>query len=164
MIKKIKRKQSQIKMFENLGVMIVFFFLLSFGLVFYSNYQNKSMQDEAFNMQVENAIKSSKRISYMPELQCSETQAENCVDYYKLMSFEDVVKNSKAFDYYFNIFDKSTIHFEELYPNKKSLLIYNNSIPRAQVIKTIAPVSIYDPVKKTYSYGIINMSIFIKRK
>lgn len=159
-----KMKKSQIKMFENIGVMIVFFFLLAFGLVFYGNYQKRSLINMQYEFNLENAIKTSKRVSYMPELQCSETQAGNCIDSYKLESFKNVIGDAE--DYYYNIFGKSTVSIEQLYPITKSSPLYDSPMEEGQrysTIKSIIPVSIYNPVDRKYYYGVLNVSVYIRR-
>ncbi len=161
--------KAQIKMFENVGVMIVFFFLLSFGLVFYTTYQKNSIYKMDHQFKVDNALKSSKRVIYMPELRCTETKLENCVDYYKLNALVDTINNGGdyAFDYYYNIFGKSVVLYEQLYPNSGDFIeVYSNPLLKGEISgieNTIIPVSLYNSVDQTYAYGVLNITIYLRK-
>ena len=165
----MKLTKAQIKMFENVGVMIVFFFLLSFGLVFYTTYQKSTINRMDYEFKVDNALKSSKRITYMPELRCTETKLENCVDYYKLKALVDTINSGDLadFDYYYNLFGKSVVLYEQLYPNTGDVIkIYENPVPegeRSGIENTIIPVSLYDSVAQTYAYGILDISVYLRK-
>lgn len=171
MLKK-QSKKSQVKMFENIGVMIIFFFLLSFGIIFYNRYQTVSINHDIKDAAIKNAIQSSRRVFYLPEIQCSETQVENCVDLLKLNGFTDVLKDvldaqdKKAYDFYYNMLGKSTISFEQIYPITGTKVLYDNPISQGskpKVIKTVIPISVFNPIYKIYSYGVLNVSIYVKQ-
>ena len=160
----ILSKKSQIKMFENVGVMIVFFFLLSFGLIFYTRYQKYSINSEIREGNVKNMIQTSRRIFYMPEIQCSQSASDNCIDIYKFKAFVSVMGDELAKKYYYNIFEKSVVSLETIYPEQSVDVLYKDIIPlknRPRIVKTIVPVPVYDPIKKINGYGVLNVTVYV---
>jgi len=167
-LRKIKNnKKTQIKMFENVGVMIVFFFLLSFGLIFYGNYQQQSIRNMDFEFKVENVIKSSRRITNLPELKCSGKISHNCIDSFKLEEFKKLIKeDGDGYDYYYNIFVKGTVILERIYPEQKSEIIYNNPLKRRRGdwyknMTNVIPVSIHYSSDEKYGFGVLYISSHI---
>jgi len=43
----MKTKKAQIKMFETIAVLLIFFVLIGFGLIFYGRIQEKTIQETA---------------------------------------------------------------------------------------------------------------------
>ncbi|MEK6857974.1 MAG: hypothetical protein AABX39_05290, partial [Nanoarchaeota archaeon] len=62
--------KAQVKMFENIGVLVVFFFLLGIGIVFYSNYQSQSLAVEQKKLLELRSLKLAEQMYNLPELDC----------------------------------------------------------------------------------------------
>ena len=73
-------------MFETVAVLIVFFFLLFTGSIFYFGAQKSALQKEKVKASEQYALQIVLKALYMPELDCSflVTQKDNCIDKIKL--------------------------------------------------------------------------------
>jgi len=80
------KKKSQIKMFETIAVLIVFFFLIGFGMTFYFMIAKSGAKKEAERAQSLKVIQVLQKISHLPELDCIRVgvETENCFDLIKL--------------------------------------------------------------------------------
>jgi hypothetical protein len=172
--KATKGKKAQIKMFENVAVMIIFFFLLIFGASFYFTLQKASLQTQVERINQLAAVQQALRLTYLPELDCSflGVQKENCFDEFKVISFHDnKPENDLA---YFNIFGYSnitlkTIYPNPLYPNFETKKIYERAPPNiSSSTQTQIPVLICkngcDPLNLQYSFGVLEVDYYVPKK
>ena len=67
----MKTKKGQLKMFESMGVMIVFFFLLAFGMNFYFYVQESTIQKDLYKFEQMRAVHVAVNAQFLPELDCS---------------------------------------------------------------------------------------------
>jgi len=150
-------KKSQMKMFETIAVLVVFFFILAIGLVFYFNIQKKSIGTTQEEFSELRDVQIAQLISNMPELECPTTlETENCVDEYKLK----IGQLDKG--YYYDFFGYSTLIVNVYDIETKTwgdYTIYNN--PKGESSSRInVPASIYDPINKIKKFGILNITIY----
>src|SRR5574341_399791 len=131
--------RGQIKMFETIGVLIVFFFLLFTGSIFYFGAQKSSLQKEKVRASEQYAFQIVLKALYLPELDCSflVTQRDNCVDRIKLeklsrlLSTNETVRND-----YYTEFGFADIVVTEAYPGRANWTLYKNA-PEEYVDKLI---------------------------
>ena len=159
---KIKNKKAQIKMFETIAILIVFFFLVAFGMIFYSQMQKGSIKGEFQEIYELRAMNTVQLANYLPEIQCSSENivTDNCFDIEKLNSFENVSENNKLF--YHNLFYSSNITVEQIYPPLiKKWNIYS-SIPKNwnDMSKTHIPILLYDPIERRYNTGVLHVEVY----
>jgi len=162
-----KGKKAQIKMFENVAVMIIFFFLLVFGASFYFTLQKASLQTQVERINQLAAVQQALRLTYLPELDCSflGVQKENCFDEFKVVSFHDnKPENNLA---YFNIFGYSNITLKRIYPAGPDIPIYNRTI-NSSYTRTQIPVLVCengcDPLNLQYSFGVLEVDYYVPKK
>lgn len=155
-----KFKKTQIRMGETIAVLIIFFFLLVMGAVFYFNVQRSNLYSNQEEYYAQESIKVSQIVSYLPELQCSDENiiTDNCYDIYKLSAANDYILNNSI--YYFPFFRYSEITVKEVYPGNSQWVIYNFSNNNSAVIPTFTPISLYNPTTKRYSFGILYIGYF----
>lgn len=151
-------------MFETIGILIIFFFLVAFGLVFYSQMQQSSLNKE-FQQEYElKSINVAQLTNYLPEIQCSSENiiTENCFDAIKLTSFSEVTPNNRLF--YYNLFYTSNITVEQIYPESEPTRKWNiySSVPEEweDKIKTHIPILIYDPIERRYNTGVVHIEVY----
>ncbi len=140
-------------MFETIAVLVVFFFILAMGLIFYFNIQKKTIVDTQEEFGELKDVQIAQLISNMPELECPTTlETENCVDEYKLkvLKEDNLDKN-----YYYDFFGYSII---SVYDIDNDYLIYDN--PKGKSSSKIhVPITIYNPIDKIKKFGILNITI-----
>lgn len=164
-----KSKKSQIKMMETIAVLLVFLILLVFVMIFYikmSQSTNTKAKVESANLK---AVEIAQFASFMPELQCSSKNIieENCFDAVKIGVFRNITINDSRGRValnttYFDVFENSRIAIAEVYPNNRSWVIYERR-PQAKRLdeRTVfIPVSIYDPIETSYSFGMLNVTTY----
>ncbi len=147
---------------ENIAIIIIFFIMLVFGMAFYSKVQKGSSdvrQTEAYDIK---AVEIAQKTSYLPELRCSSknVQVEDCFDVYKL----DVIFNNNLFvsniEYYYDLFERSTISINETYPDKREWRLYDRSNENMSKISTKIPLSLYNASDESYSLGVLYVDLY----
>jgi len=157
----MKSKKAQIKMFETIAILVVFFILLLFGFIFYTKvikgtYQEE--QEEAFTL---NAIELSEKIQFLPEISCTRNNIaeKGCIDLLKLKAATKIV-NENRLDY-FDSFGYSKVYLQEVYPNENEWILYDfeKNIDSGK-ISTPFPISIYDPLEDESRFGVLYIDIY----
>lgn len=167
-------KKAQVKMFETIAVLIIFFFLLAIGLVFYYNYQTASLQAEKEKIAQLYAFQIATKTFSMPELDCSVggLRLANCFDKIKINEFKNILNENEARFFYFKEFGFATIKIQEIYPNNNEFILYNIT-PKLYKSKytSFSPMILFNPldgegcmnlVKGTCSFGIIEVSYYVE--
>lgn len=158
----IQARKAQVRMMEAVVVIFVFFILLVFGLIFYAQIQKSSFEDKRVQFAGEHAISVSLYALLIPELRC--TKGENvpikdCIDITKL----DITAEKMAAeqDYYFDTFGYSNITVEDIYPGGPPQQIYVQKFEKAtRKTRTPLPVSLYNPVDRTYRFGVLQIEVY----
>jgi len=157
-------RKAQIKMFETIGVLVIFFFLLVMGVAFWFNIQKSGLQKQITRMEDLRSIQLVQRAMFMPELDCSfvSVQKENCFDKMKLQAFSDVLATDKGLQDYFEYFGDGTITIREVYPAivPYEVVLYNNTIQWKTKLQTQNPVLLYDPIANKYTFGVVEVVMY----
>ncbi|MEM4282213.1 MAG: hypothetical protein QXU88_00560 [Candidatus Woesearchaeota archaeon] len=166
-------KKAQIKMFENIAVLVIFFFLLAFGTSFYFTLQKSSLQREMERIAQLGNIQQALRLTFLPELDCSfaAVQTENCFDRLKFDALADQLKpGSQRWLEYSAILGFTSIKLKTVYsslsPPPEEKLLYERKL-NATAIRTEIPVLICengcDPLNQSYSFGILEVTSYVRR-
>lgn len=154
--------KAQIKMFETIGVLAIFFALLVGGGAFYFKMQESALQKELAKARQLRLLQSSLKATFLPELDCTfvTVQRENCFDKLKLEAFENLSQKNKQ--HYFGLFGTSRITVSEVYPKPGFVkVLYDNPLEEYES-KLVAqnPVLLYDPVTNTYGFGVLEVESY----
>ena len=109
------------------------------------------------------AIEIAQRASFLPELQCSEenTITDDCIDLYKLEASSRIIAQNEIF--YYDKLQFSNITIKEIYPNIEKWTLYERELGNfTSKVVTNIPISLYDPISKRYSFGIMEVNTFSK--
>ncbi len=166
-------------MFETVGVLVVFFFLLAIGSVIYFGVQKSALQKEKVRASEQYAFQIVLKSLYMPELDCSflVTQKDNCIDKIKLSKLSNLIKNDEnvLLDYY-NDFGYATVKVEEAFPGNEKWTMYEN-IPTEKrkvagveqdvptytgKLSTQSPILLYDAWTDAYAFGVIEVNVYVQ--
>jgi hypothetical protein len=155
--------KAQMQMGETIAVLVVFFFLLVIGLVFYVNIASTKAEESRYKNTELESVNVMKRALSLPELQCSHNNIvdEACVDRYKIIAARDAMLNSDVKASYFDLFGTSTISIIQIYPApttaaENTVLLYDyRLIEFSSRLNTSTPISIYNPLTKSYAFGIM---------
>lgn len=155
-------RKAQIKMGENIAVLLVFTVLLVLGIVFYVQYKRGAIKDELREQRIKTGIEIAQRIAYLPEVQCSEDgiQRENCYDKAKIIGASKVMKENQNF--YYGVLGYSTVEVEYLYPGPiEKTTLYNNKKPgmTSQELTQI-PIALYVPEEDRYVFGVLRVVVY----
>jgi len=155
--------RGQIKMFETIGVLVVFFILLFAGISFYFASQTSAVEKEKRQAQDQYAYQMTLRALNLPELDCSflVTQRDNCVDIFKLNVFSKLLTEQQTLEQYFPEFGYSTITIQPIYPQGNAFILYNN-LPNeySQNLTNKNPILIYHPLLDQYGFGIMQVNVY----
>jgi hypothetical protein len=158
--------RGQLKMLETIGVLIVFFFLLFTGSVFYFAAQKSALQKEKVKASEQYAFQIVLKSLYLPELDCSflVTQRDNCVDRIKLQKLSQLIAANETVkaDYYTD-FGFADITVTEAYPGNSTWRLYS-SVPDQYVDKLVtqSPILIYDAWQDAYAFGVMEVSVYVQ--
>jgi hypothetical protein len=158
--------RGQVKMFETIAVLIVFFFLLFTGSIFYFGAQKSSLEKEKVKASEQYAFQIVLKSLYLPELDCSflVTQRDNCVDKIKLQKLSQLIAASETIkaDYYTD-FGFADIKVTEVYPGNSTWTIYEN-VPDGDSDKLVtqSPILIYDPWLDAYAFGVMEVAVYVE--
>lgn len=171
-------KKSQMKTFESVAVLIIFFFLVGLGLIFYAGVQKTSLKQVYAERTEQEAIKIAMRVSYLPELLCSKRGIieDDCFDVLKLESiarwtnFTGADFDEQIFLHYQRDFKESEITVKQIFPTGgETYTLYKNQpeedkMKRYYIIPSYIPVSLRDPSEEDeYSMGLLTVKMFIPK-
>jgi len=159
-----KQKKSQVKMFETIAVLVVFFFLLVFGVSFYF-----VMQRTSYNRQVERnaqllSVQLSQKISDVPELDCALAgiQIDNCIDLIKLERFFEILDEDLKRVSYFDTLGYSEIYIRTIYPEAKKYELYNLQPPLfTSAYMNHIPVLLYNSIDKDFAFAVLEVRTYV---
>ncbi|PIN86109.1 hypothetical protein COV19_06450 [Candidatus Woesearchaeota archaeon CG10_big_fil_rev_8_21_14_0_10_44_13] len=166
------RKKSQMKTFESVAVLIIFFILIGLGLIFYTGVQKTSMKQIYTERVEQEAVKMAMRVSYLPEILCSRRKIveDDCFDVYKLDSVSSwISRDEKMFLYYQGDFKESVITIKQIFPYGRTFTIYSNQPEQEKmkdyyIIPTYIPVSLKNSsMKNENSIGLLNVTMFVPK-
>ena len=162
-------KKSQIKMFETIAVLVVFFFLLIFGASFYFVLQKSSVQKEYQRSVQLESIQATQKIAHLPELDCTQIgiQVENCFDAIKLKEFSDILADEteglKTRLDYFDVFGYTDVVVRSIFPNEVNYTMYSRPLDDYSVrYMNNVPLTIFNPVTRKYSFGVLEVTFYAK--
>ena len=149
-------------MFETIAILIIFFFMVMFGFIFYARIQESAYTTEEKEVITLNTINIAEETSFLPEIQCSSENVpvDDCVDILKLERFREVAANNS--EYYYYIFGNSNITIQEIYPDPTaSWELYNKPKEGWKSYSSIQiPTSIYNPLEHKYYFGVIYVNTY----
>jgi len=163
-------KRGQLKMLESVAVLIVFFFLLGFGLQFYARIAERDFQNQMEKFAEQDAIALSLAVVHMAELRCllKNTDQGSCIDLYKAKAWEELHRNGAVPNpALVDILGFSSVVLTYSYkagsPSLPSnMVLYNFTPPGNQInsAPTLVPVVILDPITKNKAFGILEITIY----
>ena len=155
-------KKSQIKMTETIGVLVIFFILVLFGFIFYTQYQKSAIKQQQEELTAKNAVATSLTISFLPELRCSEKDIPTigCIDKIKFDMFKTKLEDPDSYSFYSKIFGKSTIYLENIILETEIVLYNNTPEISTRTIPIRFPLVIYNPLTSKKDFGVLYVDIY----
>ncbi|HSU73223.1 MAG TPA: hypothetical protein VLJ21_05240 [Candidatus Binatia bacterium] len=156
-------KRAQVKMFESLAVLVVFFFFLIFGASFYFKLQESSVKRQMEENAQLKVIQIAQKSLTLPELECSRigVQRENCVDELKARKFAELLTNENVQVDYFKTFEYAKVSVHKIYPDADEVVIYDKEDPNRQESRVAQiPVLLYLPETNHYAFGYLEVTVF----
>lgn len=164
---KMKTKKAQIKMFETIAVLLIFFVLIGLGLIFYVQVYSGSIEktgEEYFELK---AIQTAQLVSFLPELQCTSPTAmniveDNCFDLLKVNALTEIIENDPKLrnEYYYDLFGSSKISIEQIYPSEMNWEIYNKSSNKKSKSSIKIPILLYNATSNRNNFGVLNIDVY----
>lgn len=159
------KKKAQIKMFETVAVLVVFFFLIGISLTFYFVFQKAESEIVAEKEFQRRAMETVQRMATIPELDCVRTgiQIENCFDALKVAAFSETMQEGaeQAQLDYFPVFGFSTISIQQLYPvEEEPVILYDNALEDTGFDMTQVPVLLFQPVDNAFQFALLEVRTY----
>lgn len=158
-------KRAQIKLFESLAVLVVFFFFLIFGASFYFKLQEASLKRQFEENTQLKVVQIAQKSLTMPELECSRigVQRDNCIDYLKAIKFKELLDSGADVKLdYFKTFEYSKITLHRVYPGPEAIDLYLRDDPENKQEERVLqiPVLIYQPLSNEYAFGYLEVRVY----
>jgi hypothetical protein len=150
-------------MFETIGILVVFFFLLVIAAMFYFNLKKSEIEKELTKQTELRAFRTSETIFYLPELDCSFSvmSVPTCFDELKLNNTKEIFQKGKF--YYSEIFGASTIKIKKIWPSESEMVLYDSKPAYAKdekIKKSGSPIHIYNPKEDSYAFGVVEVDSY----
>ena len=163
----MKTKKAQIKMFETIAVLLIFFVLIAFGLIFYVRVYSGSIEETGEEYFELKAIQTAQLVSFLPELQCTSPTSmnivdDNCFDLLKVKALTEIIKDDQKLrnEYYYDIFGSSKISIEQIYPSEMKWEVYDKASNKKSMSSIKIPISLYNASSKKNNFGVLNIDIY----
>jgi len=158
-----KMKQAQIKMLTTIAVLVVFFIILMFGFIFYTQIERIGLEKSQIEAEARRSIAVAQVVSNLPELQCSIGAVEKgvCFDLYKIKAFKAV--SPGYYLHYYNMFGYATIDVKLINLTGGTDVthsLYNNTGNKRSFTAGHIPISIYDATNKEFSFGVVEVNSY----
>lgn len=169
-----KSRKAQMKMMENVAVMIIFFMLLSLGFIFYGKIGGHSAKQDIEKYVQQQAVKLAKVVAALPEVRCSEENVpvQDCFDLLRVEETALKTKDLNTQRYYFEILGYSRVAIEEKYPGNGIIEVYDNQPNLAQAasieeitfnyIPIYIPITLFNATTNQYSFGVLEVGTYDK--
>ncbi len=157
------QKKAQLKTGETIIVLIIFFILLAGGMVFYAKIQLYTGKQDMQKAQELDAIAVEQRIRHLAEIPCTidATVVFDCYDLSKIEALQETIVENELY-YSSIIFKNSGVIVTSVYPTSAEIVLYEypyaSESSGAQPFRT--PVTLYDPVTDSYSFGYITIEVY----
>ncbi len=163
------RTKAQIKMFESIGVLLVFFFLIGMGLQFYGNVQMQDLDRAKREFSEITSIEVASKMLNFPTLFCTRLNVKiaSCVDALKAQIWQDNLHTIDGFrSIMVDQLPPSTIWVREVYPQRENEWVIYNDTPqiaddqRLAFIDTMIPITIFHPAENRRTFGIMVVRLY----
>jgi len=156
-------KRAQIKIFESIGVLVIFAFLLVFGVNLYFTLAKTGIQRDYERALALHVFTMAQKAAFMPELECQITGISQaaCIDLDKANAFSTLIAQDKT--NYIAVFGWSTLTLKRIFPPSQPIVLYENKLPGATRIRPERlPMQFYNPVTGTYEFGELEVVNYAK--
>ncbi len=119
--------KAQIRLTETVAILFIFFVLVVFGIIFYYKFHQISVKEKEGEFLEARALDTTLRVLFLPELACSEGEAEPegyCFDLMKVRYAHRTFQENLA-QYYLQLFSFTRISVHQIYPEKEEYLLYD---------------------------------------
>ena len=161
---KISRK-AQLEMGESIIVLIIFLFLVVFGVVLYAKVQKFTGDKQAVEQQSEINIQIEQKIRYLAEIQCTINGVVrfDCYDLAKLRAFEQTY-NTPEFKLYYDtiLFHGANVNITSVYPTQSTFYLLGAETVDDTIMGETpfhTPVVLYNGVDDIYNFGYITVLV-----
>ncbi|MBI5002179.1 hypothetical protein HZC31_02240 [Candidatus Woesearchaeota archaeon] len=157
------QKKAQLKTGETIIVLIIFFILLAGGMVFYAKIQLFTGKQDLQEAQELDAIAVEQRVRHLAEIPCTvdATVVFDCYDLSKIEALQETIADNSLY-YSSIVFKNSGVVVTSVYPTSEEVVLYEYPYAAessgAQPFRT--PVTLYDPVTDSYSFGYITIEVY----
>lgn len=158
-------KRSQMKMLETILVLLVFFFLLVFGLIFYVGFSSRQKGMDYEEEMGSLALQASQRFSSLSEIKCTtggSYEKVGCMDIYSLEIFS--IQADENYDVYRKLFPNTKIEITQIYPSKKHWVVYddyfNYTGKAPNIEKFYMPIALHNTTADLRNLGFVTIGVY----
>jgi hypothetical protein len=150
--------KGQVKLFESIAVLLVFFILIGIGIKFYGGVQLQALEDAKQQFLTLDAIKVSNMLTTLPELSCTlqNVRQGTCIDYLKIQAWS----NKSVYWNFIDELGSARVTVHQVYPFASEWVVYDISRgDEKDSTVTYMPLTIYNPVSDTDNFGYMKVEL-----
>lgn len=163
-INRTKNLRAQIQIGESIIVLILFLFLLVFGVVVYTKVQQFTGKQEQREQKEDISMQMEQKIRFLQELQCTAQGIArfDCYDLAKLKAFTATYQEYKLY-YNTMIFPHAKVSIAAVFPDQAEFVLYEDAALADQATTATpfrTPLLIYNPIDDSYNFGYITVEVY----
>ena len=151
-------------MFESIGVLIIFFFLIVLGLSFYFLVAKTGAKQEFEKGLQLKGIEVVRKAVTLPELDCARVgvQVENCFDKLKLSQLALLINSDRdVYAQYSPLFGPTEITVTEIFPDAgQTVVLFDNPIEDAGFDLSLVPILLFDPIEDRFDFALMEIKYY----
>ncbi|MFT4310510.1 MAG: hypothetical protein ACMXYC_02670 [Candidatus Woesearchaeota archaeon] len=156
--------KAQIKMFETVAVVIVFFFLIAISLRFYASVEMSNFENMQQRFNQLDSLKISMIVSNLHEIKCSISgvQSGPCFDMHKLHAFRQSMEIPEVNAFYTSMIGYANISVTMFGASSHTISVYEH-IPdnyTGTLMPSIVPIVVENSITRIKHLGFLRVDIY----
>ena len=151
--------RAQMKMTEQIIIMMIFFFLLVFGVLFYTRYSVEKAKTGMSEKAELVSVQAVQKAQFFPGIQCTVegTTDYNCLDLHKLDALSSLSPEKKYI--LETMFPRTTIADHQVFTVHDNCEVYDVASGGKNTEFFAVPVALFDATTNKYSMGYMNITV-----
>lgn len=151
-------------MFETIGVLVIFFFLIVIGLSFFFVIAKKGVIEAHEKVAQLKGVEIIRKAVTLPELDCARVgvQVENCFDRLKLKHFSKIIQTDpQVFSQYSPFFGTTEISVLEIFPpTGANFSLFKNPLDDTGFDRAVIPILLFDPIEDRFNFAVMEVKYY----
>lgn len=148
-------------MTETIGVLVIFFILLLFGLVLYSQFQKRSIAEQKEQFYARQAIITSLKATFMNDIGCESTeQTGTCIDFHRLDALKEKLSEPEFNQFYSSLLSTSHVWIEDLIAPKNITIYSSIKANYTKLTSVPTPILLRNALEEYDHFAVLHVDVY----